>query len=75
MFIILQRVCHLAVRREAGVIFISTPAEAHAAEEDHLPIRVYHLNYVKSSDVMKMIQPYLSPKGKPVATPDATSPI
>ena len=68
---ILEKSCHLAIRRESGVIFVSTPDEVHLAEQDNLPIRVYHLNYVKASDVMKLIQSLVSKDGKLTSTPDA----
>ena len=49
---IIAGLCHLTVRRENDVIYISTPGGGAKAQEDNLPVRVYHLNYVKSSDVM-----------------------
>jgi general secretion pathway protein D len=60
---IIARTCHLTIRRERDVIYVS-------AEEDALPIRVYHLNYINSKDLQEMIQPLLSEKGKmTVSTP------
>ena len=70
---IIAKVCDLAVRREGDVIYISTPAEIRKAQEDNLPVRVYHLNFVKSSDVIKMIFPLRSPKGKITPSPDAAT--
>jgi general secretion pathway protein D len=70
---IIAKLCDLDVRHEGGVIFISTMAETRAAEEKNLPIRIYHLNYAKSSDVLKMITPFKSKKGMMTATPDAKS--
>jgi general secretion pathway protein D len=54
---IIAKTCHLTIRREQDVIYVS-------AEEDALPIRVYHLSYVTSKDLKDMIQPLLSEKGK-----------
>ena len=55
--------CHLEVRRDRDFLYISTPAEVREREEEDLPVRVYRLNYVKSSDVEKMVKPLLSKKG------------
>jgi len=68
---IIARLCRLTVRCEAEVIYVSTTAEVRQLEEDNLPVHVYHLNYVKSSDVMKMVQPLLSNKGTFTASPDS----
>jgi type IV pilus secretin PilQ/predicted competence protein len=67
----LARLCRLTIRRDKDIIYISTPGELRQIEEDDLPIRVYHLNYVKSMDVQAMIQPLLSSKGKLSKSPDA----
>jgi type IV pilus secretin PilQ/predicted competence protein len=61
---IIAKTCHLTIRREQDVIYVS-------AEEDALPLRVYHLNYVTSTDLEKMIQPMLSEKGKISVTPQS----
>lgn len=63
--------CSLVVRRDNGVIYISTQAEMRRAEEDNLPIRVYQLKYVKSGDVLKMVSPLKSRMGKIACGPDA----
>jgi general secretion pathway protein D len=68
---IISKLCRLAVRREADVVYISTPLEVRQAEEDNLPVRIYHLNYTKSSDVMKMVTTLKSAKGKMTSSPDA----
>ena len=68
---ILARICDFVVRREGDIVFVSTPAEMRKAEEANLPIRVFHLNYVKSSDAMKMIKPLLSKVGTTTASPDS----
>ena len=61
---IIAKLCHLAIQREQDVIYVS-------AEEDNLPIRVYHLKYVTSTDVQSMIQPMLSDKGKISISPQS----
>jgi general secretion pathway protein D len=63
--------CNLTVRREKDVVYVSTPAEVRQSEEDDLPIRVYHLNYARSTDVQAMVQPHLSEKGKMTTSPDS----
>lgn len=68
---IIARQCRLSVRREKDVIYISTLAESLLVEEDDLPVRVYRLNYVKSTDVQKMVMPLLSKKGKFTNSPDS----
>jgi type IV pilus secretin PilQ/predicted competence protein len=67
----IAKLCRLTVQREQGVIYISTPAEVRQGEEDSLPVRVYHLNYVRSSDVEKMVKPLLSKKGMMTSSPDS----
>ena len=68
---IIAKQCRLTVRRDNDVIYIATLDEFRKIEEDDLPIRVYHLNYVKSGDVFKMIKPILSKKGTLSQSPDS----
>lgn len=68
---IIAKQCRLTVRRERDVIYISTLAEFRQIEEDDLPVRVYHLNYVKSKDVETMIKPLLSKKGMFTTSPES----
>ncbi len=68
---IIARLCDLKVQREKDVIYISTPKELRQTQGDNLPVRVYHLNYVKSSDVKAMIGDIISPMGKISASPDS----
>lgn len=68
---IIANQCRLSVRREKDVIYISTLAESRQIEEDDMPVRVYRLNYVKSTDVEKMIKDLLSKNGKFSASPDS----
>ncbi len=68
---VITRLCDISVRREKDILYVSTPAEQRAAEEDDLPVRVYHLNYVKSTDIEAMIKPLLSPKGSLSKSPES----
>ncbi|HEV3258168.1 MAG TPA: hypothetical protein VG013_14880 [Gemmataceae bacterium] len=66
------KVAHLVAERDQGVVYVYTVAEmAKAAEwERRLPIRVYHLNYIRSTDLERMVQPLLTPKlGKITSSP------
>jgi general secretion pathway protein D len=67
----IARLCNLNVRREKDVIYVSTSAELRKGEEEDLPVRVYHLNYVKSNDVGAMIKSLLSPKGSLNKSPES----
>lgn len=69
---IVARLCNLVIRTEGDVIFVTTLKELRSAEDNSLPIRVYRLNYVKSSDVKNMILQLLSKAGKMSASPDAS---
>ena len=66
---LIAKVCNLVIRRESNIVFVSTRAEMRKAEEDNLPVRVYHLDYVKSSDVLKMISALKSSKGTVTSSP------
>lgn len=68
---LIAKMCHLAVRREKDVIYISTVAELREDEENDLPVRVYHLNYVKSTDMEMLIKKVLSSKGTITSSPDS----
>ncbi len=68
---IIARQCRLTVRREKDVIYISTLAEYRQIEEEELPVRVYHLNYVRSKDVEQMVKPLLSKRGMFTSSPDS----
>jgi len=65
----IEKLCHLTIHREKDVVYISTLAELRLGEEDDLPMRVYHLNYVTSNDMDAMIKPLLSSKGTTSKTP------
>ena len=67
---IIAQQCRLTVRREKDVIYVSTLDEARQVEEDDLPVRVYRLNYVRSTDIEEMVKPLLSKKGVFTASPD-----
>ena len=57
----IEKLCRLKIQRERDVIYVNTLAEIRKGEEDELPVRIYHLNYVKSGDVETMIKPHLTP--------------
>jgi type IV pilus secretin PilQ/predicted competence protein len=63
------KLCHLTVQRDKDVFYVTTLADLRQGEEDDLPIRVYHLNYVTSNDVDAMIKPLLSSKGTTSKSP------
>ena len=64
--------CQLEVKHDRDFLYISTPKDsARYHEEEDLPVRVYRLNYVKSSDVEKMIKPLLSRRARSTASPDS----
>lgn len=67
----IARLCHLVVRREKDVIYVVTPDELRQGEKDELPVRVYHLNYVKSGDVETMVKPLLSQQGILTSSPQS----
>ncbi|MEN6558516.1 MAG: hypothetical protein ABFC54_10095, partial [Thermoguttaceae bacterium] len=68
---LIATLCRLSVQRQKDVVYISTVTEALERESDNLPVRVYHLNYVRSCDVVKMIKPLLSKKGSISQSPDS----
>ena len=65
----IARLCHLTIRREKDLVYVYTKAEAD--QGDDLPVRVYHLNYVRGSDLRKMIKPLLTKRGTITASPDS----
>lgn len=71
ILVAIARLCDLAVHREKDIIYVSTKAEHRLVEEANLPVRVYHLDYVKSKDVVDMIKPLLSKSGSYSMSPDA----
>ncbi len=68
----IAKLCHLTIRRDRNITYVATLADLRQGEEDELPIRVYHLNYVRSTDLEAMIRPLLSPdKGQMTTSPDS----
>lgn len=67
----LARLGHLVTIRSGGVLYVYTAKEADEAalREGRLPVRVYHLNYVRAADIGAMIKPLLSPAGKLTMSP------
>jgi type II secretory pathway component GspD/PulD (secretin)/beta-lactamase regulating signal transducer with metallopeptidase domain len=60
----IAKVCNLVIRHEGDTVIVSTLAEERKAEEDRLPIRLYRLKYVKSSDVLNITATLKSAKGR-----------
>lgn len=65
------RLCRLKIQRVNDMIFVTARSESPEGEDGRLPVRVYHLNYVKSADVEAMIEPLLSPRGTISRSPDS----
>jgi general secretion pathway protein D len=66
------RLCNLVAQRDRGVIYVYSAEESKkAGPKDGGPvIRVYRLNYIRATDVEKMIKPLLTPsKGKLTTSP------
>lgn len=65
------KLCGLTARREQRLIYIYTPDEiSQVAQKDRkTSVRFYRLNYLKSTDLLNMITPFLSENGKVVSTP------
>ena len=73
--------CNLARRDEDGVLYIYKPKDIKSAApqsqnqkqeqsgDDPNGLRVYRLNYVRSTDLSKILKPFLSSTGKMTATP------
>jgi type IV pilus secretin PilQ/predicted competence protein len=66
----IAQLCRLSVRRENDIVFVRSETELMEGESE-LPLRIYHLNYVKSADVLSMVKPLLSKKGTISASPDS----
>ncbi|HEX4132261.1 MAG TPA: hypothetical protein VHZ24_19680 [Pirellulales bacterium] len=70
------RSCSLAARNENGVLHICTPEELRAwklanGRGEPLGMRIYKLNYTRSTDLLKILKPFLSPQGQITASPAA----
>jgi general secretion pathway protein D len=63
--------CNLVIQHKKDFVYITTPGELRLNEADDLPVHVYRLNYVKSTDIEKMVKPLLSEKGVLSSTPDS----
>ncbi len=66
------KLCNLVVRREGDIIFVTTPEEmnqGNGGTANELAMRVYRLNYVKSTDLQLMVKPFLSARGRMSSTP------
>ncbi|MCD4728415.1 MAG: hypothetical protein K8R46_12180, partial [Pirellulales bacterium] len=67
----IARLCRLKIQRVNDMIFVTARSESPEGEDGRLPVRVYHLDYVKSADVEAMIEPLLSPRGTISRSPDS----
>lgn len=67
----IARLCRLKIQCVNGMIFVTARSESPEGEDGNLPVRVYHLDYVKSADVQAMIEPLLSPRGTISSSPDS----
>lgn len=67
----IARICRLNVQHINDIIFVTAESELPEGEDGNLPVRVYHLDYVKSIDVEEMIKPLLSPRGTISRSPDS----
>ena len=67
------KLSNLVAQRENGVIYVYTREEMTL--ETGLPFRVYHLNYIRSSDVATMVKPLLSERGKMTLSPPSAAGI
>lgn len=64
--------CNLVAQRENGVIYVYTAQEVASNNgngNDAIGIRVYQLNYIRSTDLQGMIKPFLSAAGKMTSSP------
>ena len=57
------RLANLVARREGKLIYIYTPDELKAGfgSDQFIATRVYHLNYLRSVDLERMVRPFLTP--------------
>ena len=72
----IAKLCGLMLRRDRGIIYVYTaqemaPPPSRESKEPKFVTRVYHLNYIKSADVEKMVKPLLGPLGKIAASPNS----
>ena len=67
----IARLCQLSVRRERDFLYVATLTEVRQTEENDLPVHVYRLNYVRSTDVEKMVKSILSKKGVVTSSPES----
>ncbi len=49
----IARLCQLRIQHVGDMIFVTALSESKEGEDGKLPVRVYHLDYAKSSDVMR----------------------
>jgi type IV pilus secretin PilQ/predicted competence protein len=74
IFDVVLKSCNLVAQRNQGVVYVYTPGELLTSQggiQDDSPvgIRVYHLNYVRSADLEKMVKPLLTKTGIITSSP------
>jgi general secretion pathway protein D len=69
----IARLSSLVIRREENLVYVYTPEEiARGLGPDQwIATHIYHLNYVRSTDVAQMIRPFLSNRGLLTSTPSS----
>ena len=67
------KLSNLIARREDGLIYVYTTQEFKqlAFVNQQIATRLYRLNYIRASDVMKLIADLLSPDGTMTSTPES----
>lgn len=59
----ITRINNAEVQKRDGILYISTVTEARKIEARNLPVRIYHLQYVRAADMLIMVKPLLSTEG------------
>ncbi|NLF08194.1 MAG: hypothetical protein GX594_09475 [Pirellulaceae bacterium] len=67
----IARLCRLSIQRADDIVFVTAESEVPEGLDGKLPVRVYHLNYMRSTDVESMVKPLLSPRGTISCSPDS----
>ncbi len=68
----IAKICNLTVRQDGELIYVSTADEANQGNNSSsggLGLRVYQLNYARGIDLLPMVKPLLSIKGRVSTTP------
>ncbi|SIO12732.1 type IV pilus secretin (or competence protein) PilQ [Singulisphaera sp. GP187] len=70
----IARLANLGVKEDKGLVYVYSGQELSEmkAKEREPVVRVYHLNYIRASDLQAMIRPFLSPEASVTTTPPAS---